>query len=166
MAHKPRIKVAGYYEDSDNHPVLCTESDGDDVAGISLIDGSGPRSDSIRHGGIRKLSFKRALELREVWLLVMPPKVREAYHGKNRLQIMYFAGDIHTLVLTGATSSSTRLEDLIVNIALFAHNSSVELSGMELRAALGLALIRLHSNSEIDLSDVKRLAQSRLTPVD
>ena len=38
------------YEDCFFHPVLCTylDVDGDEMAGISLIDGSGPRGCSLR----------------------------------------------------------------------------------------------------------------------
>ena len=36
------IKPGDIYEDCTYHPVLCTWRDGDEVAGISLIDGSRP----------------------------------------------------------------------------------------------------------------------------
>jgi hypothetical protein len=50
------------YEDCAHHPCLCVEVDEaqDDIWGISLIDGSQPRSCSLRHCGIRKLNVAEA----------------------------------------------------------------------------------------------------------
>jgi hypothetical protein len=45
------------YEDCAYHPVLCTWREGDEVAGISLIDGSHPRSCSLAHCGVVKLDI-------------------------------------------------------------------------------------------------------------
>lgn len=64
-------KVGEVYEDCSYHPAYCTESEGDDVAGVSLFDASAPRSCSVRHCGVRVLSpaqvaFK--LARREHWL--------------------------------------------------------------------------------------------------
>lgn len=50
------ITKGAIYEDCSYHPVLCTEIDGDDVAGISLIDGSEPRSCSIKHCAVRVMT--------------------------------------------------------------------------------------------------------------
>lgn len=50
------IDVGQIYQDCSYHPVLCTEVDGDDVAGISLVDGSTPRSCSISHCGVEVMS--------------------------------------------------------------------------------------------------------------
>jgi len=41
------LEVGDIYLDCSYHPVLCTESVGDDVSGISLFDGSTPRQCSI-----------------------------------------------------------------------------------------------------------------------
>lgn len=51
-----KINIGDIYWDCAYHPVLCTESDGDDVAGISLVDGSQPRSCSIKHCGVQRLT--------------------------------------------------------------------------------------------------------------
>ena len=61
------IKVGDIYEDCAYHPVKCTHSDGDDVEGISLLDGSEPRSCSIKHCGVKKLTQKQADDLLELW---------------------------------------------------------------------------------------------------
>ncbi len=45
------------YEDCGFHPVLCIYRDGDEVGGISLIDGSQPRACSIARCGVRKLTI-------------------------------------------------------------------------------------------------------------
>jgi len=65
------IDVGDFYEDCSYHPVLCTEVEVDDddnvvgVSGISLVDGSMPRSCSIKHCAPRKLTLIEAIELRE-----------------------------------------------------------------------------------------------------
>lgn len=55
--------VGGIYEDCAYHPCLCTEVDEDerDLTGISLIDGSLPRSCSIDHCGPEVLSVGQAV---------------------------------------------------------------------------------------------------------
>jgi hypothetical protein len=68
------ITVGGLYEDCTYHPCLCTLADGDSVEGISLIDGSSPRSCSLTHCGptaltltegvLIKKGFRRYVELR------------------------------------------------------------------------------------------------------
>jgi len=60
-----KIKVGDIYEDCSYHPVFCTEIDGDNIAGISLIDGSFPRSCSIKHCGVTKLSLKQTMEIKK-----------------------------------------------------------------------------------------------------
>ncbi len=45
------------YEDCNFHPVLCVSRDGDEVQGISLIDGSRPRACSLSHCGVVKLDI-------------------------------------------------------------------------------------------------------------
>lgn len=54
--------VGGVYEDGAYHPCLCTEVDEDDrqLTGISLIDGSLPRSCSMDHCGPEVLSVGQA----------------------------------------------------------------------------------------------------------
>lgn len=60
------IRVGSIYEDCAFHPVLCTGVDevGRDVEGISLIDGSAPRSCSVDHCGPVPLSIERAIQIR------------------------------------------------------------------------------------------------------
>jgi len=64
-----KIAIGDIYEDCAYHPVRCTESDGDSLTGISLIDGSSPRCCSIKHCGVRKLSQAEADELIAVFKL-------------------------------------------------------------------------------------------------
>ena len=54
-------KVSAY------HPCLCTSVDyeNDEINGISLINGSTPRSCSLMHCGIRKLSLEEAILLKK-----------------------------------------------------------------------------------------------------
>ena len=53
------LKPGDFYEDAFYHPCLCltVDYDEDHITGISLIDGSWPRSAGIRHGFVRRLSF-------------------------------------------------------------------------------------------------------------
>lgn len=60
----PRIQPGDIYEDCAYHPCLCFgigEEDGDiTVWGISLIDGSQPRSCSLNHCGVNKMTLEEA----------------------------------------------------------------------------------------------------------
>ena len=64
MPAKQQIKPGDYYMDCSYHPVLCTAADGYTLEGISLIDGSSPRSCSLINCRPRKLTFKAALRLK------------------------------------------------------------------------------------------------------
>jgi hypothetical protein len=55
------------YEDCAFHPVLCTAADGDELSGISLIDASMPRSCSLSHCGVIKLSILDVIAARKDW---------------------------------------------------------------------------------------------------
>jgi hypothetical protein len=69
------IRPGDIYEDCACHPVLCTHvSDVDDeICGISLVDGSAPRSCSLRHCGVRRLSLGEAVATRALRLRELPP---------------------------------------------------------------------------------------------
>lgn len=62
---KPRPKVGNFYWDCNYHPVLATEVDGDDIAGISLFDGTQPRSCSMLYCGIDWLTYQQVVVLLE-----------------------------------------------------------------------------------------------------
>jgi len=51
------IAPGDIYEDCNYHPVLCVARDGDEIRGISLIDGSQPRACSLGHCGVVKLEI-------------------------------------------------------------------------------------------------------------
>ena len=58
---KPSDLSAGeIYEDCSYHPCLCVSVDTDEIQGISLVDGSFPRSCSIEHCEPRKLTIEEA----------------------------------------------------------------------------------------------------------
>lgn len=64
------IQVGDFYEDCGYHPCLCTSvSEDDEVTGISLVDGSSPRSCSPHHCGLRLLTVKEAI----YWKFNGPP---------------------------------------------------------------------------------------------
>jgi hypothetical protein len=60
------IKVGDLFEDCSFHPVLCLGVDyqEDEIWGVSLIDGSYPRSCSLLHCGVRKLSEQEAWQIK------------------------------------------------------------------------------------------------------
>jgi hypothetical protein len=60
------LAVGDIYEDCACHPVLCVSVDyeTDEIFGVSLIDGTYPRSCSLRRCGVRKLSVEEAWEIR------------------------------------------------------------------------------------------------------
>ena len=62
-----KLKVGDFIETCRYHPVLVTEVDGDDILGISLIDGSYPNCCSIDHCGLLKLSLKDAINIKINW---------------------------------------------------------------------------------------------------
>ncbi|MGM9485549.1 hypothetical protein ACS5PN_30450 [Roseateles sp. NT4] len=61
------LAAGDIYEDCAYHPVLCVNVDytTDDIQGISLVDGTHPRSCSLRHCGIRKLTVEEAWHIRQ-----------------------------------------------------------------------------------------------------
>ena len=67
MFKRKKFAVGKFYEDCAYHPVLCTEISEDDLSGISLIDGSSPRSCSLKHCAPRPLTFEEAIEIKENW---------------------------------------------------------------------------------------------------
>ena len=62
-----KIKVGDIYEDCAYHPVKCTYSKGDNIEGISLVDGSAPRCCSVSNCRPKKITMKSAEELIELW---------------------------------------------------------------------------------------------------
>jgi hypothetical protein len=60
------IAVGDIYEDCAYHPVLCTSADyqEDELSGISLIDGSTPRSCSPTHCGPVRLTVEEAVAIK------------------------------------------------------------------------------------------------------
>ncbi len=65
------LEPGDFYEDCACHPCLCVRVADDEVSGISLVDGSGPRSCSVRHCGVRRLTAGEAI----LWRLYGPPGV-------------------------------------------------------------------------------------------
>lgn len=59
------INPGDFYWDCLGHPVLCTENDGEQLSGISLIDGTWPRSCSLRACAPEKLTLADVIRLRE-----------------------------------------------------------------------------------------------------
>jgi hypothetical protein len=78
----PRISKGDVYLDCGNHPVVCTSSElvspsgswlgpwDYDLTGVSLLDGSAPRSCSAHHCAPRKVSYEFAV----VWLAIEPER--------------------------------------------------------------------------------------------
>jgi hypothetical protein len=62
-----KFKIGEFYESCRYHPVMVTIKSGDNIEGISLIDGSYPNSCSIRSCGIRKISIKEAIKIALNW---------------------------------------------------------------------------------------------------
>ena len=60
------LKPGDIYESCSHHPVLCLGVDykEDEIWGVSLIDGSYPRSCSLVLCGIRKLSLRQAWKIK------------------------------------------------------------------------------------------------------
>lgn len=70
------IKLGDIYEDCSFHPCLCVEVDGQGgISGISLVDGSFPRSCELQYCGVRKLTLEEAL----VWKNKGPQNLEEPW---------------------------------------------------------------------------------------
>jgi hypothetical protein len=65
MNQEKDIQPGDYYKDCAFHACLCTHSTDAEVDGISLIDGSSPRSCDIGPCGVRKLSLEECLAIRK-----------------------------------------------------------------------------------------------------
>ena len=59
-----QIKPGDIYEDSAFHPCICIGVENAEIWGISLVDGSYPRSEEIGLSGVRKLTTEEAWEWR------------------------------------------------------------------------------------------------------
>jgi len=73
MNNKKDIEVGDIYEDCAYHPVLCMGREGFEIWGISLIDGSQPRSCDVEHCGVVKLTCDEAWDIK-----INGPKDNEA----------------------------------------------------------------------------------------
>src|SRR5258705_8775655 len=62
------ISPGEIYEDCAFHPCLCLHVSGDEISGVSLVDGSCPRSCDIGACGVRKLTLEEA----QTWKLSGP----------------------------------------------------------------------------------------------
>jgi hypothetical protein len=62
-----QFTVGCIYEDCAFHPVFCTNVsyEDDELTGISLIDGSAPRSCSMKHCGPELLTAEQAVRIKE-----------------------------------------------------------------------------------------------------
>lgn len=58
------FKPGDLYLDCAGHPVLCTESDGEQIGGISLVDGTWPRGCSILSCHPKRISIAQALKIK------------------------------------------------------------------------------------------------------
>ena len=60
---KLEVKPGQYYEDVSYHPCICLDCDKeyDVIIGISIIDGTYPRSCSLTHQDVRILSYEEAM---------------------------------------------------------------------------------------------------------
>ena len=87
---KSDFKVGDIYEDGAYHPVLCTEVETEErdvcLYGISLIDGSHPRSCSVMHSGPIKFSVEEAWERKLEFEKALRLKIIEA--GKFRKDVI------------------------------------------------------------------------------
>ena len=67
MKKKAYIEAGDIYEDSAYHPCLCIEATEDGIWGISLIDGSYPRSEDPLVSGVKKLTVEEAWKVKMNW---------------------------------------------------------------------------------------------------
>lgn len=76
------IQPGMIYEDCSFHPVLCTQVNTDDsVSGISLIDGSFPRTCSLTQCGIVPLTIADVIEIRRDFAAYVERRRSEVHGG-------------------------------------------------------------------------------------
>ncbi|MGP3964837.1 hypothetical protein ACTWPT_53680, partial [Nonomuraea sp. 3N208] len=79
------IQLGMIYEDCAFHPVLCLEVDEDrSVAGISLIDGSYPRSCSLDHCGVVVLDLADVMAIRSDFAGYVARRQEELSRSRHR----------------------------------------------------------------------------------
>ncbi len=76
------IQPGQIYEDCAYHPCLCLGTDEGEVWGISLIDGSQPRSCDLRMCGVRILTLEEAWEIKKNG--PADPEARDEYPTADR----------------------------------------------------------------------------------
>lgn len=62
------IERGDFFEDGFYHPCVCFGLEDGFAWGVSLIDGSYPRSTDLHMGGIRKISMQEAWEMKMKWI--------------------------------------------------------------------------------------------------
>ena len=72
------IRPGDYDEECFNHPCHCIRVLDEEVAGISLVDGSMDRCCSVGHCGVRRLTYEEAVE----WKLYGPCEVQVPPEGR------------------------------------------------------------------------------------
>lgn len=82
MANDVVIVPGQIYEDCSSHPCLCIGTDDGAVWGISLIDGSQPRSCDLRACGVRILSVEEAWRIKQDG--PTDPQTRASYPPERR----------------------------------------------------------------------------------
>lgn len=164
---KQKIRVGDIYEDCDYHPVLCTESSRWDVAGISLIDGTTPRSCSVEDCAIRKLSLSSAVELREVWDSVMPVRLRQYYYSdpKLKLKIISLSAEYCMTISQAILSGYVRDKfDIFVSLNTYFEASGEdmnEISPTTTEVVVSLILIQLYSYGYVTFRQVLELQKTQ-----
>lgn len=83
-----QIKIGDYYKDCSYRPRICTNIDGDDIVGKSVIDGE-LGDCSLKHCCPEKITEKEALELKEIWITKGEKEVL-IYHGYTREDVDEF----------------------------------------------------------------------------
>jgi hypothetical protein len=81
-----KIAAGGIYEDCSYHPCICIRIMGDDIEGISLIDGSSPRICSFADCGPTALTVSEAVSIKEQFLRYVHLRSKlEAHEATSQL---------------------------------------------------------------------------------
>jgi hypothetical protein len=141
------------YMNCDYHPVLCSESDQDDVSGISILDGSMPRSCSIEHCNVRRLTIHDALNLRKVWDLALPRRVeRKMYEVFKSKVLRLLTEDQHQFILRMIYQSDSpiSIDSLcasVVDNRIFLQENIVP------SVVVGFWIVRMYCDEEIEVEE-------------
>ncbi len=150
------------YMDCDYHPVICTESDQDDVSGISLLDGSVPHSCSLEHCNVKRIAIHDAINLRKVWDLALPRAERKIFEVFKGKVFRLLTEEQHQFILRMIYQSDSpfTIDSLLTSVA---YNTIFLQENIAPGVVAGFWIIRMYCHEEIEVGEDGILTLTEIT---